>query len=201
MTPSSTIHPQHPDELLPWFVNQTLTEQEREHVEGHVQGCPRCQQEVALLRQIRDEAKSLSPPLPGELGMQRLLREVRQKSRPSRVQEPVWSWGKGLAIAASLVIVVQAGLLIEAWFFSKPMMPLEPPMSGVVLQISFHPGSTEADIREMVNAIDGTLIGGPGQLGIYRIRLPLERKNETAIEEAVTFLREQKKVVTHVARE
>lgn len=204
MTQLSMTNDQHPDELLPWFVNQSLSDHEREQVEVHLQSCSRCQQEVDFLRNVREEVKTYSPSSPGDLGLQRLLREVKQDSsrQQGHRQKRSWWWGNGLAIAASLVIMVQAGLLMDAWFFSKPMVPLSGPSDvGVILQISFEPMATEADIRQMVNAINGTFIGGPGELSIYRIRLPLAAQDKTSIEEAVAFLRNQKKVVNHVALE
>lgn len=195
---------QHPDELLPWFVNQSLLDQEREQVEVHLQSCARCQQEVEFLRNVREEIKTFSPSLPGELGWQRLLRDVKHDSsrQQDQGQNRSWRWGNGLAIAASLVIMIQAGLLMDAWFFSKPMAPLSGPSDvGVILQVSFHPNATEASIRQIVNAINGTFSGGPGQLGIYRIRLPLAPQDEAGIEEALVYLRNQGNVVSHVARE
>ena len=204
MTQLSMPNDQHPDELLPWFVNQSLLDHEREQVEVHLQSCSRCQQEVEFLRNVREEVKTFSPSLPGELGLQRLLREVKQDSSHQQGHGQNRSWWSGnlLAIAASLVIMVQAGLLMDAWFLSKPMAPLSGPTDfEVILQISFQPTATEPDIRQTVSAINGMFVGGPGQLGIYRIRLPLAAEDKTGIEEAIVFLRNQKKVISHVARE
>ena len=204
MTQLSMTNDQHPDELLPWFVNQSLSDHEREQVEAHLQSCSRCQQEVDFLRNVRAEVKTCSSSSPGELGLQRLLREVKQDSslQQGYGQKRSGWWGNGLAIAASLVIMVQAGLLMDAWFFSKPMVPLSGPSDlGVILQISFQPTATEPDIRQTVSAINGIFVGGPGQLGIYRIRLPLESQDKSTIEEAMGLLRNQKNVVSHVARE
>jgi len=204
MTQLSMTNDQHPDELLPWFVNQSLSDHEREQVEAHLQSCSRCQQEVDFLRNVREEVKTCSSSSPGELGLQRLLREVKRDSslQQGHGQKRSWWWGNGLAIAASFVIMVQAGLLMDAWFFSKPMVPLSGPSDlGVILQISFQPTATEPDIRQTVSAINGMFVGGPGQLGIYRIRLPLESQDKSGIEEAMGLLRNQKNVVSHVARE
>ena len=37
-------------ELLPWYVNQTLTPSELESVEKHIRVCEACQQEIELLQ-------------------------------------------------------------------------------------------------------------------------------------------------------
>ena len=174
----------HPDELLPWFVNNTLSETERTEVDTHVQTCTRCQQEVAFLHNMRTRVKENPIQSPGVFGLNRLLKEVQRDNEMERLQRQQQSgwWRTSLAIAASLIILIQAGLLIDAWFFSKPMVPLSgPEEQGIVLQLSFEPTAMEVDIRESVSAVGGTFIDGPGQLGVYRIRLNLSPTDEKGV--------------------
>ena len=205
MSPVPPHNQGHPDELLPWLVNHTLSESERREVDDHVQNCARCQKEVAFLQSMRAHAKETPIQSPGEFGLNRLLKEVeKDKNKVEQLQsrQRPFRWRTSVAIAASLIIFVQAGLLIDAWFLSKPMVPLSGPQEqGVVLQVSFAPTATEADIRRSVGTINGTFIGGPGQLGVYRIRLNLQPTNQQAIHQAVEYLRQQENVVNHVARE
>lgn len=203
MSTSTTQHQEHPDELLPWFVNQSLTDQEREQVEVHLQSCGRCQAEVELLRGMRAEVKQGVADSPGESGLNRLLAEVQKdKAGSEQISKPMPEWWRtGLAIAASLIIMTQAGLLIDAWYFSKPMVPLAGPQEqGVVLQLSFTPTTTEADIRQIILGVKGTFVGGPGPLGIYRIRLEQAPEDKQGIEQIISGLHQQS-LVTHVARD
>lgn len=204
MSPDPSKELSHPDELLPWFVNHTLSPQEQREVEDHVHSCVRCQKEIELLKHVQGHVQASLLDSPGEVGLQRLLTEVRKDKEEPVPSPPVrhLTWPKTFAIAASLIIVIQAGFLMDAWFFSKPLAPLSGPQrEGIVLQISFVPTATEEKIREQLNTINATVIDGPGQLGIYRIRLQLHSTDQKKIEKTIDFLRQQTAVVGHVALE
>lgn len=194
----------HPDELLPWFVNKTLPADERHVVEQHIASCHQCQEEIVLLEKMRAQVKEAPIQSPGEFGLNRLLKEVRNEQTVSEVQRPKSSgwWKAGLAIAASLIIFIQAGLLIDTWYLSKPVAPLSGPLEqGLVLQVSFAPTATESQIREVVGAVHGTFIDGPSQLGIYRIRLNKLSPDNGKVEQMIEQLRQRKKIIRHVAQD
>lgn len=193
----------HPEELLPWFVNETLPAEERHAVEQHIASCPQCQQEIALLEKMRVQVKETHIQSPGEFGLNRLLKEVRNEQAVTEVQPPKPSgwWKTGLAIAASLIIFIQAGLLIDTWYLSKPVVPLSGAQAqGPVLQISFAPTATEPQIREVLSAVHGTFIDGPSQLGIYRIRLN-QLSPDNNVEQTIERLRQKKMIIRHVAKD
>ena len=54
----------HPEELLPWYVNGTLSPEERQRVEAHLDQCPSCRGEVQALRSLRREIKGVTSPIP-----------------------------------------------------------------------------------------------------------------------------------------
>ncbi len=111
---------------------------------------------------------------------------------------PVW-WRPVLAVAAA-VIVLQGALLVGLW--TRP--DLITPLGGraeVVLQVTFAPEATEARIREAVRAVRGTLVGGPGTLGVYLVRLDVQPGDEARIDEAIDALSRHRDVVSHVARD
>src|SRR5579862_9866150 len=55
------------DEVLPWFVNGSLEDDERTTVEQHLRECARCRREVELLKQLQwvctpeDSAQDATP--------------------------------------------------------------------------------------------------------------------------------------------
>ena len=65
-------------ELIPWYVNGTLESTERQAVEAHAAGCPRCQEELAAATQLAraiQEAEAAAPsPHPAQLS--RLLARI-----------------------------------------------------------------------------------------------------------------------------
>lgn len=204
MSPNPLQEFSHPDELLPWYVNGTLSPQEQHEVKDHIHSCSRCQQEVTLLEDMREQIQTTAFESPGESGLQRLLGEINKgkgTTPPQPIPQPQTLW-KTLAIAASLIIAVQVGLLMDAWYFSKPMVPLSGSQHvGIVLQVSFLPTATERDIRETLHEIQGIIIDGPSQLSLYRIRLNIQPTNTKEIHKALDFLRQQPTIIDHFAQE
>jgi len=159
----------HPDELLPWYANRTLAGAEREAVEAHLRGCARCREEIALLEGLRVQVKAATDARAhDQLGLQRLLREVR-RGGAARVER----WLRPALAAAVAAMVVQAALIGWLWTTRAPVMePLgEGVPAGVVLQVRFDPAAPEARIRAFLQDHDAVVIDGPSALGVYRVRL------------------------------
>ena len=193
-----------PEDLLPWFVNHTLEPQLNRMVEDHLQHCRRCKQEVTWLRQVRTGIQSSSAPPPGELGLKRLFHRLQdEKTDMLARQRPKGRWMRpALAIAASLVIVIQAGLLIHSWFGPAAITPLSSPhVEGIILQVTFFPTATETQIREIMLSVGGTFVGGPGALGVYRIRLNPSIQESYDVQRILNTLRQQDSIISHVAQE
>jgi hypothetical protein len=175
-------------ELAPWAANGTASAADRAWVERYARSHLEARQELewyASLRQcIRDDAPERSP----EAGLERLLHRVRVERQPvprepqgglapllGRVRHffsqvairPVVAYG-----ALALVVVVlldQQGREPEyAEFRSLASVQA----SGPVLRVSFKAEAEELDIRGALVDIGGTLVGGPGQLGEYLVRVP-----------------------------
>jgi anti-sigma factor RsiW len=181
----------HPDELLPWYANRTLAGAEHAAVEEHLRGCARCRAELEFLGALRAEVKRGEDAQPAdEVGLRRLLRAVRrEQARPRR--------RVALAAAAAVVIVAQGALI--GWLATRE--PVIEPLgergpAGVVLQLRFEPGATEAQIRELLQAHDAALIDGPSALGVYRVRLQgLRADDRAAAQKALAEFRAARGVV------
>lgn len=186
------------EELLPWHVNETLDDVEAREVEEFLVNNPDAQADVEFLRTVRRTLKNESVQSPGELGLKRFQRQLKADSKPK--PSPSTWWRPALA-AAAVVIVVQGGLLMNLWQQPDPTYaPLGgAPASGPVLQVQFHETATEANIRAAINAVEGTIVDGPG-IGVYRIRLsPYVLKS--GLDAAVKTMSENTQVVKHVSKE
>lgn len=190
----------HPDDLLPWYVNGTLSRGERQDVETHLQSCERCRQKISWLQTLRVEVKADAVGSPGEFGLNRLMREVNSQKSAQRLRQP-W-WRPALAVAAA-IIVVQFAVLINVMNRPASITPLGGPAEeGVVLQVKFAPAATEAEIRLLLQRTQATFISGPGALGVYRLRLDGISATQTqAIQRIIVELTAQRNVVTYAARE
>jgi t-SNARE complex subunit (syntaxin) len=193
-------HDSHPDDLLPWYANDTLAGEERGRVEKHLKSCERCSQELALMHALRSSVKELgTADTPGELGRRRLMRQVKSSRGAAR------SWWRPALAAAAVVIVVQTVVLgTLLWPRESAITPLGgTAVSGTaLLQVRFVPTATEAEIRAALAEVNGTIVDGPGALGVYSVRLAgIAATQAVEIENAVQRLRAQRQVVLQVLAE
>ncbi|MFB3060324.1 MAG: anti-sigma factor, partial [Candidatus Binatia bacterium] len=87
MTNPTDQSPTHPDQLLPWWVNNTLPPDERKVVEDHLRGCAQCTKEVRLLQQMKEHVQELPIQSPGQFGLHRLLTEVNRDKVVNRLRQ------------------------------------------------------------------------------------------------------------------
>lgn len=187
-----TASEHHPRELLPWLANGTLEGAERTEVERHVAGCTQCQSELALLQSLRTTLQAQTQTDAGELGLQRLLRGVRREPRARP------RWLLPAAMAAGLVIAVQAVLLMQTSPVEMVYAPLSgPAASETVLQVEFAPDAREAALRAALQAVGAHIVDGPSAAGLYRIALESGRDPQQALDE----LQARTDLIRHIARE
>lgn len=188
---------EHPRDLLPWYANGTLGAGEQEKVARHLEHCEYCRHELVLLKAMRDEVKREPIQAPTELGLRRLMRDVRAERRPAAPAR----WRPALAAAAALVIVVQAALLASiALREPSSFVPLAGPgHDGAVLQVRFVPTVTEARIRSALQEVGGVIVDGPSAGALYRVRLEgLEPAEQERVQQALKRL-SSSGVAEHVA--
>ena len=196
------IEPEHPEELLPWYANDTLTGDERQRVEDHLRDCGQCRQELAWLQRLRQQVKGLQPQdSPGELVRAKLLREVRSQPRRQRVQ-----WWQA-ALAASLAVIVIQGAVIFRLSGPGNMQVAAAPIGSLpgqeaLVRIRFKPTATETQIRQALRVINGAVVDGPGDSGVYYVRLEgLDTTQPFEIQDAVQRLKTASPVVLDVGME
>lgn len=130
--------------LLPWYLNGTLSAEERTAVSAHLQGCPSCRQELDDLARMRTRIRQASDagPLPSADLAQAVLARVRtealRQSTRSTALPPAHAAPDGFLAAAdrwlrslllpqwvptlvSAVLIAQLGLL--SWSFLRYPTP------------------------------------------------------------------------------
>lgn len=180
-------------ELLPWYVNDTLSHQERERVEAHLADCLLCQEEeracrrtAAVVRETGDAA-----PSPHPVQFQRLLARVEEHEREETERRGRGRFSRLLAgtprpvrralLAQAAMILALVGVLM--WSATTgPTGPTEfvtlsdstasPPAAAERLRVMFAPGTTEREIRELLLAFRGEIKAGPSPLGVYTVEIP-----------------------------
>lgn len=131
--------------------------------------------EIALMQGLKPalaaSAERSNPP--GELEWRRLEADIRRESRPASAP-PQRSGGivmwKAAAVFFALLALGQAGYQALGPGTGDPGYRTATGASAThVLAISFQDGTSEADLRALLQQIDATLVDGPGASGLYRI--------------------------------
>jgi len=192
----------HPSELLPWYVNGTLDDAGRRQVEAHLSGCASCMEEVNVIERLRTCVKDVESQgqSPGELGLARLKRRIRSEAAmpAPRVRR---HWLMPALAAAAIVIVAQAGLILNMKATNRQGMQLMSAPAAGDIQVRFAPGARAKQIESILQSVHGHIVAGPGALGVYHIRISAGDSGKKDVEAALQQLRAQNNVVQFVARE
>lgn len=166
------------DRLLPWYVNDTLDEDERRQVEQHLVECVHCQQEVSWLRDVGEQFAAHAEQDDVSPKMQHLHRrmELRRRASPS---SPVWrrrerrlAWL--VALQAAVILGLGISLLGQR---HVPYRTLSAPADkGALLVVVFNAQAREAQMRELVRESGARIVGGPTAQGAYVLRVPDTRE-------------------------
>jgi hypothetical protein len=185
------------DELLPFYVNNTLEESDRAWVESYLREHPKSAAELQWYRTLQDTMRRDTPAVSAEVGLDKVMARIRGERTPSRAPaqqapsfgERVRGWLAALApqpllrpaLAAALAVVVVQGVVIASLATqggeTSEMRVLKPTVvdPGPFLKVNFKADAREADIRMLLVEVDGSLAGGPGQLGDWYVRIPEAR--------------------------
>jgi len=195
-------------ELLPWYVNGTLSEEDRQWMENYLREHPAAQAEVAWYRSLKEQINDNAPKVPATIGLAKTMQLIRGDQptiaeritaflggfglRPatsgrSGASASAFSLRPALALGLLAVVAIQAGVIATmmgtrgadeaALMRAGRTVPAE---EGPLLKVNFAPDAREADIRLLLVSVQGTLAGGPGQLGDYFIRVPTGKEQAAA---------------------
>lgn len=123
-------------DLLPAYINNTLTDNERTAVETHIERCADCKEEIALLRMLSEEPV----PDPGDAFWStlpdKILREVQKQPKTGKKSKfvpritlaliPGWGWAAAaVLLAAVLGWRLFGSLLFTATTENQPLSAAE----------------------------------------------------------------------------
>jgi len=169
------------EELLPFYVNETLHDAERLQVEEALKGSAELQEEVALLKRLRAEMQGVSlETSPGELGLKRLQQTLRSEQTqviapPTSANDNIMGWGwKAAAVAACMLLAIQTFVFAPNWSGDDADLTaagggtISVP-HGVLYSVTFSPNAKEEDMRALLLSVGARIIDGPSAIGVYRL--------------------------------
>jgi hypothetical protein len=186
-------------ELLPWYVNGSLAGRERETVDAHLGGCPRCQAEERACRQAAEAVSGAGEvaPSPHPAQFQRLLERVEQEERAqgggwlSSVRSLLGATPRplrGALVAQAAVILLLVGMVEWGVRRPQPGPPAAPagpalyrtlsdpaarPAPSARRRLMFSPQAAEREIRGLLLGVHGEITAGPSPLGVYTVEVPV----------------------------
>jgi hypothetical protein len=177
-------------ELIPWYVNGTLPDEERRAVEEHLLLCTVCRQDAAmtrvLMRTLDDE-----PPVP-DPGLYARTQERIRRPAWRRITDAASAWLVPVPAAAGVVLVVQTLIILvlvasiggrgSYATLSEASSRLGP---GPDFQIVFSPAVTTRQIQGLLGALDATIVNGPSSFGVYTVAVPVGPRHGVATADRV----------------
>lgn len=185
------------DEQLNLWANGRLPEAERRQLEKKMAEDPALAREAEFAKALRQSMRDQPLTPPAELGLARLHKAMREEpsaaeqdgeQKASEQMPPRKNFWKPVAIAACLVMALQAALLLGPAPWQRgaavDVAPAagETAPAGTRLQIVFAPSATAADIRAAVLSVNGSIAAGPSALGVFSLALPEDASAAAAVE-------------------
>jgi anti-sigma factor RsiW len=201
--------------LLPWYVNGTLSETDRQQLDRHLATCQACRAELEELTQLKSELATFYASQPGPSShtarlvldtvardaSSRRISQTGQGSWPERVDEWFRSFflPRWVPTLAATLLVTQVGLVL--WLSMPPTQPEQVSSRSLGAQTArlsavFQSGATEEQIRSLLQLVRGRVIDGPTTDGAYIIEVLAE--DQSIAQKKLETLRERADIVRSV---
>ena len=208
-------------ELLPWYVNGTLSGQELDVVTGHLSTCIECRDEVARCRELA-AAMRIGPTVAWAPSSERLARVLAGIDAIETARAGVGGWREWVraplaslrelmqgtpgpmrwALAAQGALVVLL-LAVMAW---QTVLSPGPPYRTLTtvsdqarrgqaqIRVVFAEDITEREIRGLLGGVQGKIVDGPSAIGAYTVEVPLPASAADRMAPVLDVLRADSKV-------
>lgn len=206
-------------DLLPWYVNNTLSEDERKQVEALLESSEEARQELAFLQSLSQEINTEELPEFSELGWRRLQKNIKSSGPESAQGEfkqteatgnefkRSW-WMPGIAAAALVVMTLQIGIFTQMHSDNETRLlsQEQPSLQGQlqephwIVQLEFNEEIPWGDIVTLLDNIDARVIDGPSSIGLIRVAIPESSTQFSSKDAAMSWLQQQPAII-HAALE
>jgi hypothetical protein len=183
-------------ELLPWYVNETLEEDERRDVRAHLGNCLVCRRELAFLERL-DEAVAASPDFDfaPQRGFSALMQRIDVAEAPLARR---W-WGglmsglRALRVAHPVLrsaLVVQAAMILLGGFLllriplpdraprfetlTEASTPVATEPGSARLRVVFAPEVEMSDVQALLQSGGARIVDGHSSVGAFAVDVPAD---------------------------
>ena len=178
-------------EILPWFINETLGEKERDLVMVHLSECPECRKERDQLQGVEAFVKGMGQPVADyRFSYRKLLSRIEEAERNRESTAGLdaalrpRNWMPFAGIAASLAFVValvgtfQPSLLPQADSTDFRTLTTQTQTRGVSRRVAltFEQPMQAMTIREVLIETHSNIVSGPDEKGAYVVEVVIPAK-------------------------
>lgn len=179
MHPRMHANHEHCWELIPWVVNGRATDAEQRAVLTHAESCSECLDELQRHRALHNHMRGSDDVIPApNASLQKLLAQIDERPKaepvePRRLKRPwliaaLWlQWVAIAALASALFTTVRQP---EYKTLSTPTPEVSDPRAAV--RVVFAPEASLSQVNELLRRIEGTIIAGPSEAGVYTLSAP-----------------------------
>ena len=181
MNVRESVSHEHAVELLPWLVNNSLDEQEKEAVLEHAHACVICRRELTNLQQLQNSISNTSSTLPiPEPDLRNINaridalidRQNRGRELLSRIRGVLDSPWR-IAFAAQTVVLIALATVL---FWPEPrggefttLTQSQNLPDGHYLRVVFSPDLQQSQLTTLLDKHDLTIVDGPSGRGVYTL--------------------------------
>jgi hypothetical protein len=191
------------EQLLPWHAAGTLSRRDARRVEQALQTDADLARQYALVREELSATIHLNETLgaPSTRAMERLLAGIEAERGPDRQSRTSVSFSTWLAeqltalsprrlayaaTAAIALIAIQAGLLGGLYLTDRSGgasfgLASKSDPAGSFALVGFNPQATADEITKFLDANKLTVVDGPRQNGLYRVRISAPKDQVAAV--------------------
>jgi hypothetical protein len=174
--------------LIPWYVNSSLSDQERLKVDAHIAGCAACRADLLAERQIFDRINGAPTVeyMPAA-SLKRLQTRLDIQQSPAPAMDASGSPGvgrsrlpkQGLKAASIAVLAISIGLLLaDRWVQFRGQLTApnyrtvtnSPPRArDEVIRAVFAPTITLVEMQAILEEAQLRIVSGPTEAGVYSL--------------------------------
>lgn len=183
------------DALLPWFVNGTLSDDERASVDRHLRECARCRREVEVLRQLQAFCRSVPGSIDATPGLRNLNERISAASRRGSIwrwlghflehwrRAPQWTrWVIVAEFAGAVALTALVGAHDgESSAPYRTLGALSRTSPYGMIAVVFTPDIAEAEMRRIVQAAGARIVDGPTSTDAYVLRVPTGHRTDALV--------------------
>ena len=162
------------EELLPFYLNGTLEDDERAEVEVALAEDETLRWELEFLQGVQKDVRSREVGTsPGEFGLARLMRDIESETREAPADNVVVGrFWKVAAVALFALFAAQTAVMVTS---PDTIVDLAgggtEVADGPTLVVAFQPDAAESEIRELLLELELEIVGGPSALGLYTVAI------------------------------